>query len=196
MFENLGVSSIIKVNTNGDISASLTALVLKRLSDAHFGLDAIEFMCYEFHRNPSSYSIAYNVEHEAWSMTDLPTFPLHINKVVIQSPGFWEFLGRLNPLEVIRQFLNDSHERKKDEEYRNQIEAEKMKIENSILRTELIKKSIEVLRETGMEEDLIRSVIRDNAIIPLLRLEALHDMNLISDVEVPSRKKEGVTEDA
>jgi len=33
--------------------------------------------------------------------------------VRLQSEGFWEFIGQLNPLEVIRQYLNDRHERRK-----------------------------------------------------------------------------------
>ena len=42
-----------------------------------------------------------------------------------ESPGFWEFLGSLNPLEVIRRYLNDRHERAKDrtgaQDHRRQV---------------------------------------------------------------------------
>src|SRR5580700_4283093 len=39
---------------------------------------------------------------------------LVLDAVEIASPGFWEFLGSLNPLEVIRKYLSDRHERRKD----------------------------------------------------------------------------------
>jgi len=41
---------------------------------------------------------------------------LVISKVTFQSPGFWEFLGSLNPLEQIREYLKDRHERQKLQE--------------------------------------------------------------------------------
>src|SRR5208283_3018379 len=39
------------------------------------------------------------------------------NAVEINSPGFWEFLGSVSPLEIMRNYLNDRHERRKDREY-------------------------------------------------------------------------------
>src|SRR5262249_41492767 len=46
----------------------------------------------------------------------LPENRLRLHAVSIQSPGFWEFLGTLNPLETIRKYLGDRYERKKDRE--------------------------------------------------------------------------------
>src|SRR5947209_1111717 len=38
---------------------------------------------------------------------------LILKSVVLHSPGNWEFLGKLNPLETLRQYLQDRHERRK-----------------------------------------------------------------------------------
>jgi hypothetical protein len=36
--------------------------------------------------------------------TSPPAEPLIVTRVLLQSPGFWEFLGSLNPLEVLRRY--------------------------------------------------------------------------------------------
>lgn len=48
---------------------------------------------------------------------------LRLIGVELHSPGFWDFLGKLNPLEVLRQYINDRHERQKDREYRSPASA-------------------------------------------------------------------------
>ena len=45
-----------------------------------------------------------------------------LDSVQLNSPGFWEFMGSLNPLEVLRKYLNDRHERRKDHDYRESAE--------------------------------------------------------------------------
>src|SRR2546427_7614918 len=37
----------------------------------------------------------------------LPEDRLQLRAVSFQSPGFWEFLGTLNPLETLRKYLQD-----------------------------------------------------------------------------------------
>ncbi|MDT8445231.1 MAG: hypothetical protein RQ722_13125, partial [Desulfuromonadales bacterium] len=44
----------------------------------------------------------------------LPEDRIQVSSIVIKSPDFWEFLGSINPLEVLRKYLCDRHERKKD----------------------------------------------------------------------------------
>lgn len=44
----------------------------------------------------------------------LPDDRIQIHRISIKSPGFWEFLGNINPLEVLRKYLCDRHEREKD----------------------------------------------------------------------------------
>jgi len=64
---------------------------------------------------------------------------LIVHRVVLRSPGFWEFLGTLNPLEVIRKYLNDRHERRKDREYREGAERRRLEIENALGELEVVK---------------------------------------------------------
>ncbi|HWO41652.1 MAG TPA: hypothetical protein VNO43_07615 [Candidatus Eisenbacteria bacterium] len=39
---------------------------------------------------------------------------LSLKAARFESPGWWEFLGKRNPLEVLRQYLNDRHKQKED----------------------------------------------------------------------------------
>jgi hypothetical protein len=58
--------------------------------------------------------------------------------VQLTSPGFWDFLGKLMPLETIRQYLNDRHERAKDREYRNEAEEKRLDLENRLLEMKIV----------------------------------------------------------
>lgn len=55
---------------------------------------------------------------------------LVIHRVQLVSPGFWEFLGALNPLHQIREYLDDRHRRRHDKEYREQAEQDKLSLQN------------------------------------------------------------------
>jgi hypothetical protein len=76
-----------------------------------------------------------------------PEYRLEIRRVLIQSPGFWEFVGGLNPLQQLREFLNDRHERRKDQEYREQSEKDRLRLDNEILEQTLVKQKLENARE-------------------------------------------------
>ena len=89
----------------------------------------------------------------------LPEDRLIITKVNIQSPGFWEFLGNLNPLQQIREYLKDCHERKKDNAYRNRQEEIKAEQEIEEKEIEIIQKKIEILKNLGYNEMQIRDII-------------------------------------
>src|SRR5262245_38894272 len=54
----------------------------------------------------------------------LPEHKLQLHRIEFRSPGFWEFLGSLNPLEVLRKWASDRHERRKDLAYREFHETE------------------------------------------------------------------------
>uniref|UniRef100_UPI001CA36C62 hypothetical protein n=1 Tax=Vibrio cholerae TaxID=666 RepID=UPI001CA36C62 len=123
-------------------------------------------------------------------LTPLFRWPNLLYHYKFHSPGFWEFLGKLNPLEVLRQYLNDRHERKKDEDYRNTLEKEKLGIENDILKLEFTRQVIEVARQTGHSEEEIRSIVRDQIVIPLISLDALSEKGMVTYVEIPEDEKE------
>jgi hypothetical protein len=55
---------------------------------------------------------------------------LVLGRVRLSSPGILQFLGALNPLEFIRKILADRHERRKDNQYRNAAEQDRLQLEN------------------------------------------------------------------
>lgn len=120
----------------------------------------------------------------------LPEDKLIIEKVSIQSPGFWEFLGSLNPLLQIREYLNDRHRRRQDREWREETEKQKAILENQIIQQKLIegnnsviKDRIEILRELGHTQEEIRQLIWTNVSTPLMQLGKHQDNGLIENAE-------------
>jgi hypothetical protein len=120
----------------------------------------------------------------------LPENRLFINKIVIQSPGFWEVLGSLNPLQQIREYLNDRHSRKQDNEWRNHTEREKAQLENELIQRQIyesdnriMRERIEVLKELGFTEHEIRELIWTNMGEPLQKLGRHQDTGLIGGTQ-------------
>lgn len=100
----------------------------------------------------------------------LPSERLIISKVNIQSPGFWEVLGSLNPLQQIREYIKDRHERKKDQKYRSRQEEEIGELEIQVRKDKIINQRIETLRELGYSDVEIRQLVTAMVIQPLNRL--------------------------
>jgi hypothetical protein len=84
---------------------------------------------------------------------------LEFSAIEFRSPGFWEILGSLNPLEQIRKFLNDRHERKKDVDYRNIMDEKKMALEIERLGVELFSEKADALRKVGFSDEEIRRML-------------------------------------
>lgn len=104
--------------------------------------------------------------------------------VELHSPGFWDFLGKLNPLEVIREYLKDRHEREKDRTYRNREEEEKLRLENEKARLELIREKLELLKDTGITEEQVAIVAEQLLIEPLRRLNQYQERQIIMGADI------------
>ncbi len=100
------------------------------------------------------------------------------------SPGFWEFAGSLNPLETLRKYLSDRHERSKDRKYREAAEAERMRLENERLKIEVVKEQVEVLRKAGVAEDRIRQALTRHLVEPLGQVDRFQDVGMIESAEL------------
>lgn len=102
---------------------------------------------------------------------------LRLIGVELHSPGFWDFLGKFIPLETIRLYLNDRHERQKDRQYRSRIEAEKLELEN-------FKDKIDVLKQLGAtDKDL--ALLKEQLLAKSLRqLNSYQDNGLILEGEI------------
>jgi hypothetical protein len=96
-----------------------------------------------------------------------PRDRLLLKAVNLESPGFWDFMGTLNPLEVIRQYLNDRHERRKDREYREAAEARRLELENRLLENRVIQERIEIARHLGATEQDLTPLLNEFVYRPL-----------------------------
>src|SRR5271154_137274 len=92
---------------------------------------------------------------------------LILSAVSIASPGSWDFLGTINPLEVIRQYLNDRHERQKDRDYRTSAEADRLRLENMARETEVISGRVKLARELGATDRDLAPLLNELIYKPL-----------------------------
>jgi len=113
----------------------------------------------------------------------LPRDRLRLFAVQLSSPGFWQFLGKLNPLEVIRQFLQDRHERRKDREYREDADRHRLDLENAILENKVIKERIAIARKLGATDENLAPLL-NRFIVPLRRIGEVQDSGLIGGAEI------------
>lgn len=109
----------------------------------------------------------------------LPEDRLRLRAIAVQSPGFWEFVGALNALETLRKYLADRHERRKDVDYRNRLDAERMALDNQKLKIEVVKNQVELLRTLGVPDEKIREALTAHVALPLERLDSHQDAGLI-----------------
>ena len=115
-----------------------------------------------------------------------PGSELELTQVEIHSPGIWEFLGQLNPLQQIREYLNDRHERRKDKQYRESSERDRLSLENELLRRqirredlEIERDEIEMMRDMGIDDETLRQIIWQRTGQHLARLGRHQDTGLI-----------------
>jgi hypothetical protein len=111
---------------------------------------------------------------------------LSIGRIAINSPGMWEFIGQLNPLAVLREYLNDRWNRIKDRDYRNRSEQEKLRLENELLRQQvrreelgIVREEIMILRDLGIDEETLQRIVWNKFGRRLARLGRHQDSGLI-----------------
>lgn len=123
---------------------------------------------------------------------------LVLKSVVIQSPGFWEVIGDLNPLEVIRKYLQDRHVRRQDRAYRETEEAARLSLENqaqelenferatriSLLENEVVAGRIVLLRRAKVPEEAIQRAVQGMLTQPLRSLGRYQDDGLLGRPEL------------
>jgi hypothetical protein len=144
----------------------------------------IRFFIYEFGLPTSNFKLDSSADFI------LPENRLVVSKINIQSPGFWEVIGSLNPLQQLREYLKDRHERRKDIYWREQSEKDKATFENQLIQRQVIeaenqtiRERIEILRELGFTNEEIRELIWTNVGKPLMELGKHQDTGLIKDAE-------------
>ena len=101
-----------------------------------------------------------------------------------ESPGFWEFLGALNPLEVIRQYLKDRHERRRDRAYRDAAEARRLELENRLLENRVIRERVELAKSLGASDSDLTPLLNELVYRPLRALNPSQDEGTIDSAEL------------
>jgi hypothetical protein len=116
---------------------------------------------------------------------------LVLSAVSLASPGFWEFLGTLNPLEVLRKYLNDRHERRKDHDYRESAERRRLELENLNLESRVLSERIRIAREIGATDRDLAPLLNELIYKPLALLDRYQDKNVIEHAEIPTDHHRG-----
>lgn len=109
---------------------------------------------------------------------------LSISRIVIQSPGFVEVVGALNPFETIRKFLNDEDERRKDREYREEEDRRRLRMENISRAYDLLQKEIAIRKELNIPLDDIQIQLVSNAAKALSALREYQDSGMIGRIDL------------
>jgi hypothetical protein len=117
-----------------------------------------------------------------------PTDQLEISRINIQSPGWLEVSGVAGILEQIREWLKDRHERKKDEDWRDQADKERAQVELEILkaqaereRTGAIADYYKLLEEMGYSAEERQRMLWERLGAPMMRLGQHQDTGLLGD---------------
>jgi hypothetical protein len=128
---------------------------------------------------------------EAKGTAELPMLTdLVLSRVTLSSPGFWEFVGSLNPLKVLVDYLQQAHERKKDEDYRNNAERDKLALENELLRNRVIKERVELLQNVGFNNAELKGLMTTYLSEPLLKTREHVNSGLIEGAGISDVLKE------
>jgi len=109
---------------------------------------------------------------------------LILSSVRLESPGSWKLLGISDSLEVVRKYLKDRHERRKDTKYRVATDEEKRHLENELLRIKVLSEKIKVAKELGAKEEDLSPLLGQLLFDPLDELGTLQDRGLIVDVRM------------
>ncbi|MEJ7928281.1 hypothetical protein WG908_16155 [Sphingobium sp. AN641] len=115
-----------------------------------------------------------------------PDDQLEISRITIQSPGWVELIGSLNPLQQLREYLKDRHERQKDMAWRSDAEKTRAHLENEILRiqvdrdrTSSIGEFNDVLERIGFNADERQRIVWERLGPRMMRLGRHQDSGLL-----------------
>lgn len=120
-----------------------------------------------------------------------PIYPkdqLEISRITIQSPGWVELIGSLNPLQQLREYLKDRHERQKDRVWRSDAERHRAQLELEILRlqaererTGAIADFYELLERMEVSAEERQRILWERLGGPMMRLGQHQDSGLLGN---------------
>lgn len=120
-----------------------------------------------------------------------PIYPrdqLEISRITIQSPGWVELIGSLNPLQQLREYLKERHERQKDRDWRSDAEKHRAQLELEILRlqaererTGAIADFYELLERMELSAEERQRILWERLGGPMMRLGQHQDSGLLGN---------------
>lgn len=94
-------------------------------------------------------------------------------------------MGALNPLEVLRKYINDRHERRKDKEYRETAEKRRLALENLSLENKVISDRVKLAKQLGATNRDLAPLLNELVYKPLVALDSVQDRGVITYAEIP-----------
>lgn len=189
----------LRVHGHGDIEVELVAAYLTDLKHAYDSvlqfdvtIEQMYVLRYPYSWPPQRFRNWPPTAEEIASLV-LPSEEIILSAVSLTSPGFWEFLGTLNPLEVLRKYLNDRHERHKDRDYRESAERRRLELENLSLENKVISERIQLLKANGATDQDLSPLVNRLIYKPLVALDRYQDKGVIEHAEIlPIERKVAV----
>jgi hypothetical protein len=160
----------LRISTAGSPTVGELAEFLKDLRQAYKGLLSVE---------QGSFTSA-----PARATRRVIGADLIVRRINLASPGLWEFLGALNPLKVIADYVQQRHERLKDNEYRNRLEEEQLILKNELLRNQVIRERLEILSEAADVDPKAREYVIGSVVTPLRQLGRHAESGFVTKAEV------------
>jgi hypothetical protein len=170
--------TIIRISGTTSHKVGHVAQALQALEAVYREVTLLESLVWVAGNNPSLAGALFSEEPQTLSVQSLQG-QLIFHGASFASPGFWDFLGKLNPLEVVREFLNDRHRRRQDREYRESAEKRRLDLENFLLENKVVKERVRLLREVGLQVDL--RLLTQRFVPSLVQLEAAVNEGLIGE---------------
>ena len=172
------------IYTSDNLTVEWAAMFLTGLERAYNGLLILQYAAF-----PNLYTVFPNFLIADWFVTMYRKSPfgvddasrliqsgdrLRLGRVSSDSPGVWEFIGKLNPLETLRLALNDFREwrKDKDKDYRNDAESTRFRVENLLRQADVAGAWIENLKLMGATEAEVRELMLKYVLQPLAELGA------------------------
>lgn len=184
----------LRIEGDGDVEVEVLASFLSDLENAYSSILVFERTLDRFARGyfPDFWSVPYPSQRRL--VRRGPRFPvqedsrlfvpardrLRLSSVELASPGFWEFIGSLNPLEVMRKYLEDRHRRRQDKEYRESAEKRRLELENLELENTVLRERIQIARDMGFSDSDLAPFLRELIERPLRQLGTYQDRGVIS----------------
>jgi hypothetical protein len=182
---------LLSINASGEVPLILVRMYLDAIESAYNGLVLLDDETNHFLEIAgieNAYARGRALNKAVFGVSFSPN-GLGLRRVRLESPGAWDLLGKLNPLETIREFLNDRH-RRKIENAKLPYEMAALELDNRLRELEIVQRQIEIAKSAGISERRLKSMMRTLIDRPFKQLAAAEQNGIIADAHL-HREGEG-----